>query len=334
MIKSIKFPPHDASKEAAESLLQVWSVIVFPFFPLKVNLVAIAILSRGECGLSKCITRYLVAMAAADLMVVIIDPLMKWTPQIYFPRSFLNITPVCSVIYTLVFASTAVSVWLTVAFTFDRFVAICCENVKTKYCTETTASVVIGTVSALGCLESVAWFFVFDPVEIIDNIPWFCTGKASYYTSPAWVAFELFHRILTPCVPFLLILVFNGLTVKRILTASRVRRKLRGNNNGENTLDTEMENRRKSIILLFSITGSFILLWLTLVVFYIFQRVSNMYDYTVTGPLYITEQASIMLQILSTCTNTCIYAVTQSKFRDEVKKAVKYPLILIIKLIK
>ncbi|XP_062895725.1 probable G-protein coupled receptor 139 [Mobula hypostoma] len=298
------------------------------------NLVAIVILSRGKCGLSKCVTHYLVGMAAADLLVVIPDPLLKWTAEIYFPRSFLFITPVCRLRQWLIFASTATSVWLTVAFTADRFVAICCQKLKTKYCTERTAAVIMGTVSALACLETVPWYFAYERREIIDGVPWFCVLSSSYKISLSWAAFQMFHRILTPCVAFFLILLFNIQTVRRILAASRARRGLRGQKSGENDKDREMENRHKSIVLLFSITASFILLWVTQVVFYIYQRISKSFVYSVTDPRYITAETAGMLQVLSSCTNTCIYALTQSKFREELKNALKYPLNRILKLMK
>ncbi|XP_062894259.1 probable G-protein coupled receptor 139 [Mobula hypostoma] len=284
------------------------------------------------CGLSKCVTRYLVGMAAADLLVVISDPLMRWTAVIYFPRSFLLITPVCRLNHWLISASTAASVWLTVAFTVDRFVAICCEKLKTRYCTERTAAVVIGTVSVLACLEGVPWSFAYGPGEIIDGVPWGCVRTQSYTNTPSWAAFDMFDLILTPCAPFFLILLFNILTVRRILAASRARRGLRGQKSGENDKDREMENRRKSIVLLFSITGCFIMFWATYVVFYIYQRISKSFDYSFTDPRYITQHTSEILQILSSCTNTCIYAVTQSKFRDELKNAVKYPVNQLLKL--
>ncbi|XP_072887604.1 probable G-protein coupled receptor 139 isoform X2 [Hemitrygon akajei] len=302
---------------------------------LSSNVVAIVILSRGKCGLSKCVTRYLVGMAAADLLVVISQPLLWGTALIYFPRSFLLITPVCSLGEWLISASTASSVWLTVAFTVDRCVAICCEKLKTKYCTERTAAVVIGSVSVLACLETVPWGFMYEPGEIIDGVPWYCVSTPSFVNSPSWAAFEMFHVVLTPCAPFFLILLFNILTVRRIIAASRARRGLRGQKSGENDKDREMENRRKSIVLLFSITGSFILLWGTQVVFYIYRRISNNFvANSLTDPRYITQHTAAMLQILSSCTNTCIYAMTQSKFREELKNAVKYPLNRIIKLMK
>ncbi|XP_067833453.1 probable G-protein coupled receptor 139 [Heptranchias perlo] len=274
-------------------------------------------------------------MAVADLLVVIVRVILGWIIPIYLPGSFLSITPVCTIIYFLGAAATGISVWSTVVFTFDRFVAICCEKLKIKYCTERTGTVVLGTVSVLGCLESLPWCFTIKPYYIIDNIPWYCVPKLSFRASPAWAAFEMFDLILTPCVPVCLILLLNVLTVRRILVSSRVRRGLRGRSNGENHKDPEMENRKKSIILLFSISGTFVLLWLTKIVFYIYVRVTGTQGYSsYSDPIYIIEHASKMLQLLSSCTNTCIYVLTQTKFREELKNAVKYPLNLIIKLVK
>ncbi|XP_062895271.1 probable G-protein coupled receptor 139 [Mobula hypostoma] len=320
--------------DCSASVLTECLIIAENYLVHPANLVAIVILARGKCGLSKCITLYLVGMAAADLLVVISNPLLKRTAGIYFSRSFLFITAVCRLVTWLMFASTATSVWLTVAFTVDRFVAICCEKLKTKYCTERTAAVVIGTVSVLACLETVPWGFVYESGEAIDGVSWYCILTPSFTNSHSWAAFYIFHRIFCPCVPFILMLLCNILTVRRILAASRARRGLRGQKSGESDKDREMENRRKSIVLLFNITGSFILLWGTLVVFSIYRRITGRFLHSVRDPRYVTDQASIMLQVLSSCTNTCIYVLTQSKFREELRNAVKYPLNLILKLMK
>ncbi|XP_067882929.1 probable G-protein coupled receptor 139 [Heterodontus francisci] len=246
-----------------------------------------------------------------------------------------KITPVCSLILVLLSAATVVSVWLTVVFTFDRFVAICCEKLKTKYCSEKMAAVVVGTVSVLGCLETVPWYFTQERYYIIDNVPMGCDNKLSFYTSTTWGTFDSFDLILTPCAPAFLILLLNVLTVRQILFSTKVRRGFRGHSNGENHKDAEMENRRKSIILLFSISGSFILLWVTLVVYHIYNQIVDIQHYSSYTDHHLNaQQISQMLQILSSCTNTCIYAVVQTKFRQELKKAVKYPFNLIVKLVK
>ncbi|XP_067827865.1 probable G-protein coupled receptor 139 [Heptranchias perlo] len=297
-----------------------------------VNLVAIVILSRGKCGLSNCITRYLVAMAASDQLVIITEVILNRISSYFFPGSFLLITPVCSLIKVLRRASIDNSVWLTVTFSFDRFAAICCQKLKTKYCTEKTAAVVIATTCTLLCLKNVPFYFTYKPGEIIDNVPWFCATKSSYYPEPGWVGFDWIDTIVTPLLPFALILLLNALTVRYILVASRVRKGLKGQSKGENHNDPEMESRRKSVILLFTISGSFILLWLLYVIEFFYYTITKTNNYDHNDSLYIFEQVGYILRNLSCCTNTFIYGVTQTKFREQFKSAVKYPVTLIVKL--
>ncbi|XP_059499760.1 probable G-protein coupled receptor 139 [Stegostoma tigrinum] len=306
-------------------------------FGVLANLATIVILSRGRCGLSKCITQYLISMAVTDFLVIIAAVILSRLRVIYFPANFLSTTPGCSVIIVFSCASRDSSVWLTVAFTFDRYLAICCPELKTKYCTEKTAVVVITVVCMMCCLKNIPFYFIYEPMYMIDKVPWYCSIKASNYISIAWRVYDWLDRILTPCLPFVLILLLNVLTVRHILLASRVRRRLRAERNGKNQGDSEMESRRKSIVLLFAISGSFLLLWLTYVVNFLFVQISGS-NYSIgsnaNDPKFILQECGYMLQLLSSCTNTCIYAGTQTKFRRELKDAFKLFFNLIAKLHK
>ncbi|XP_067835025.1 probable G-protein coupled receptor 139 [Heptranchias perlo] len=302
--------------------------------PVLVNLLTIVILSRGKCGLSKCVTLYLVAMAAGDLLVVITDLILRQIPIVFYIYFyFLWSNPVCNIHAVLLFAATDCSVWFTVSFTFDRFVAICCQKLKTKYCSERTASVVLGTVTVLSCLKNIPWYFMFTRWYTLINQPWFCAVTPSVMISPTWGVFEFLHNILTPCVPFILVLLLNVFTVRHIFEANRARRRLRGHSSGESPSDPEMESRRKSIILLFVISGNFILLWALFMVYSVWNRMLWLGFRSVILPNVIQEMG-FMLQLLSCCTNTCIYAVTQTKFREQLKNVVKYPFTVIVKFIK
>ncbi|XP_067885152.1 G-protein coupled receptor 182-like [Heterodontus francisci] len=296
-----------------------------------VNLVAILILTQEACGLSTCTTRYLVAMAMADLLVIITDVILTRMSYYYFPGSFLDITPLCSVIFVLSHASTDCSVWFTVTFSFDRFIAICCRKLKTQYCTEKTAVMVLATICILLSLKNVPFYFIIEPGEIINNVSWFCDVKPSYFTQPEWVGFDWFDTILNPLLPFALILLLNALTVRHILVASRVRKVLRSQSKGDNGSDPEMESRKKSVILLFTISGSFILLWLTYVIEFFYYNIAETNPTDYNESLYIFAYVGAMLQNLSCCTNTFIYGVTQSKFREQFKRAMKYVFTLIVK---
>uniref|UniRef100_UPI00398EA3D5 probable G-protein coupled receptor 139 n=1 Tax=Pristiophorus japonicus TaxID=55135 RepID=UPI00398EA3D5 len=298
-----------------------------------VNLVAIMNLSRGKCGLSTCTTRYLVAMAAADLLVVITDVILWKISWYYFPGSFLDITPVCTVMYVLARAATDCSVWFTVTFTFDRFVAICWQKLKTKYCTGRTAAVVLATSCILLCSKNIPFYFTLEPGYIIDNVLWYCVPIPAYFSEPRWVGFDWFDMVLTPLLPFAVILLLNALTVRHILVASRVIKRLKGESKGGNGSDPEMESRRKSVILLFTISGSFILLWLIIVIYLFYYSITGINPSDYSDSLYQFTDVGFMLRNLSCCRNTFIYGVTQSKFREQLKSAVKYPVTSIVQLI-
>ncbi|XP_067884334.1 probable G-protein coupled receptor 139 [Heterodontus francisci] len=299
-----------------------------------VNLLTIRILSRGKCGLSKCVTRYLVAMAAADLLVIILDLILRHIPIVYPEQfHFLLSIPVCNIHAILLYTATDCSVWFTVTFTFDRFVAICCQKLKSKYCSEKTAAVVLGTVVVLSCLKNIFWYFMFTGLYLLWNIPWFCDAAEDARNSPVWEAIEFLHYILTPFVPFLVILLLNALTVRHILVRSRGRRRLRDHSSGDRRKDPEMDSRRKSIILLLIISANFILLWALLMVFSIWSRMWYLGYHSVFLPEFLRE-LGFMLQLLSCCTNAAIYAVTQTQFRVQLKNVLKYPFTPIFKFIQ
>ncbi|XP_048449379.1 probable G-protein coupled receptor 139, partial [Rhincodon typus] len=264
-------------------------------------------------------------MAVADLLVIILDLILRHIPIVYQEQFyFLVFIPVCNVHAVLLYAATDCSVWFTVTFTFDRFVAICCQKLKSKYCSEKTAAVVLGTVTVLSCLKNIFWYFMLTARYWLQNSPWFCDATIDVYVSRVWVTIEFLHHILTPTLPFLLILLLNVFTVRHILVTSRARRRLRAHTNGDGQCDTEMRNRKKSIILLFVISANFILLWSMLMVYSIWNRMWYLgYDSVYLD--YFVLELGFMLQLLSCCTNTAIYAVTQTKFRQQLKNVLKYP---------
>ncbi|XP_078056416.1 neuropeptides capa receptor-like [Mustelus asterias] len=304
---------------------------------LDANLAVIVILSRRKCGLSGCITYYLMSMAVTDLLVMVTAVILNRIAGIYFPYSFLSITPICSLRSALIFAAIDSSAWLTVTFTFDRFVAICCHKLKMKYCTEKTAAWVIGILSALTCIKNAFLYFVYEPRYTINKVPWFCNAKAIFYSSAAWAAYDWIRCIFTPCLPFILILLLNALTVRHIIAANRARRRLRVQSKGDNQSDPEMEKRKRSIVLLFAISGSFILLYLLFFITIIYVRIAKVTYFSGSNSnesTFSLEEKGFMLQFLSSCVNPFIYAGTQRKFRTELTNGLKYPLSKLIKLLR
>ncbi|XP_059805655.1 probable G-protein coupled receptor 139 [Hypanus sabinus] len=255
-------------------------------------------------------------MAAADLLVVILAVIAEQINYIYMFSDFLLTLPVCSLALVLRLATTDWSVWFTVAFTIDRYIAICCQKLRKRYCTERTATMVILIVCAGGCAKSTPFYFAMDRRR--------CVASNEYLTSSGWRIYELFDSIITPLLPICLILLFNALTIRHIIAANKVRRAVR--NSSENGKDPELESRKKSMILLFTLSANFVLLWMPYVIHSLTWQTEN-YTYAdkyFSTPIYILQQFGFMLQLLSSCTNTCIYGLTQRKFREELKNGLKY----------
>ncbi|XP_048475044.1 probable G-protein coupled receptor 139 [Rhincodon typus] len=298
------------------------------------NLTVIAILSRRRCGLSGCTIYYLVSMAVTDLLVLVTCVILNRIAGIYFPYSFLSTTPVCRL--RAVLNSTAVdsSAWLTVTFTFDRFVVISCQKLKTKYCTKKTAAWVIGIVSTLCSIKNAFLYFIYEPVYTFNNVPWFCNIKLIFYMSPAWAAYDLFRGIFNPFLPFILILLLNALTIRYIIVANGARRRLRAQSQGENQSDAEMKKRRKSIVLLFAISGSFLLLYFLSFITILYVRIAKVTYFSgsdFSQSIFILEGSAFMILFLCSCINPFIYAGTQNEFRVELKNGLKYPLLRLLK---
>ncbi|XP_067883461.1 probable G-protein coupled receptor 139 [Heterodontus francisci] len=313
------------------SIIQYFYYPILAIVAVPVNLMTIVILSRGKCGLSKCVTHYLVAMASADLLVNIFDVILRHIPVVYHEQFYFRESiHVCNIHAILLYAATDCSVRFTVTFTFDRFVAICCQKLKRKYCTEKTAAVVLGAVTVLSCLKNIFWYFMLAGQYILHNQPWFCAVTKDVVFSRVWATIEFLHNILTPGILFVVILLLNALTIRHILLSSRGRRRLRAHSSRKSRRDPEMETRRKSIILLLVISANFILLWSVFMVYSMWNRLRYWGDQSIFLPDFLQE-LGFMLQLLSCCTNTAIYAVTQTQFREQLKIVLTYPFILIMK---
>ncbi|XP_060684544.1 probable G-protein coupled receptor 139 [Hemiscyllium ocellatum] len=299
------------------------SAICYPILAVvgtAANLVAVIILCRGQCGLSRCITCYLVAIAVSDFFVMIFAVILNRIIRLYCKYGLISTTPGCRFSTVLVYVTQDCSVWLTLAFIIDRFIAICCQSLKLRYCTEKSKSMVIGILCALSCIKNIPFYFIYQPLYMMDGVPWFCDIKSTFYTLPIWHAYDWLDHVLTQFLPFVLVLLLNALTVRYILMAIRARKRLLSMENGT---DPVMVKRGKSIVLLFTISLSFSCLWVMYVGRFLYVRVTvKVYFTGLDGNdlQAIFQETTNMFQLLSSCNNVFIYAVSQHKFRKELQK--------------
>ncbi|XP_059509264.1 uncharacterized protein LOC132210831 [Stegostoma tigrinum] len=82
-------------------VLQILQFIYYPILAIAAvpaNIVTIVILSQEKCGLSRCVSHYLVDMATADLLVIIFDLILRHIPFVYLEQHhFLEDIPVSEI---------------------------------------------------------------------------------------------------------------------------------------------------------------------------------------------------------------------------------------------
>ncbi|XP_059498748.1 probable G-protein coupled receptor 139 [Stegostoma tigrinum] len=274
----------------------------------------------------------MLAMVTADLLVMLINVILFHIVSRLFPYSFLSYTVVIKLILYMSCTNVYLSVWYTVCFTFDRYVAICCHKLKTKYSTVRTASRVIIIVSVLVYLENIPFWFAYEHQRTIKNIQWGFRPSVIFLTSPVGAMYSRLQNVLVTWIPFILILLFNGLTARHIVISNISRRRLRAQQ-AESQTDPEMKSRRKSIVLLFLVSGSFMLLNMTSAVSSLINTLAVLDQIHYTSPPYIATETGYLLTHLSSCTNTCIYAMTQTRFRAELQNVLNSPWTLFLAMV-
>ncbi|XP_048376376.1 neuropeptides capa receptor-like isoform X2 [Stegostoma tigrinum] len=305
--------------------------------PLDILFHILAILGiPGKCGLSRGITHYMTAMATGDLMVLVFNVIVSQIISYHFPSWLLTYTPVCRLNAFLQGLSLQLSIWFTIAFTFDRFVAICCNKLKMRYCTERTANVVISTLTMLNILINIPFSFRLEPSYVLNNVQRGCRTVSGYLTSSAWAAHRWVTNISSTFLPITLLLLLNTLTARNILVASRARRALKSSSGGAGKMgsDHELKSRKTSIVLLFTISGCFMVLSVPITVISICVSFTHLLAYQSSNSLYLAIRVTFLMTCTSSCTNTCIYALTQRRFREEIKNLLKSPYYLLLKLQK
>ncbi|XP_078273650.1 putative G-protein coupled receptor 139 [Rhinoraja longicauda] len=289
---------------------------------ISANVVTLMTLGLRDCGLSQSTSIYLVAMAAADLLVIAFYVVLNRILVPRFPQYFHLYTAVCRVVLIMIAAVVDCSVWLTVSFTFDRFVAICFQGFRRRYCTAKSAALVVSTVYFLTYCRNLPYYFTVLPHAVYNGLEVGCRTNPVIYTVLSWRTFYWQHTILTPLVPYVAVVLFNALTIKHVLVASRARQSFRSD--GE-SVDAELRSRRRAMVLLFAASASFITLWMLTVGLFLFSRIRNKYSYRdFNDPFAVVNEMARMLRVLNCCSSTCMYALTQSKFREELKGLGRY----------
>ena len=229
----------------------------------------------------------------------------------------------CRVYKVLHYSAGDASVWLLVAFTFDRFVAVCFPLSKRRVCKWKRAVIASATILFLSLAKNLHEFWTRGP-EYRKNgeLRRVCGSQPQYqffldYVRP-WLVL-----VLIMAVPFVLILVFNCSIVGGLIKAKRVRDRtvsvcestaLSGTGNKPQT--SASSGFRQTTFMCLGISFAFLICMAPSIVLLI----GKPYWKHRTNTAYsISKAISNFLVFVNHSINFILYCVTGQRFRDELK---------------
>ncbi|XP_048409189.1 transmembrane protein 183A isoform X3 [Stegostoma tigrinum] len=294
---------------------------------MKTNIVAFLIFWQRNCMLSKSSTYYLMAISVADTLVLIFIVIIELVLKFHILEPFWARDPWCTIRDIFNYGAYNASVWLVVTFTVERFIAISTFRLKTKLCTARCAIMVISLTFILSYLLAVPYFWsnhsqarpISNNVTESLEILYICVYKRniSYLFVHGLVWFQ---TIFDYIVPFVIIFTLNGLTLRLIMQSNKVHQscEVKGKDNSAGSLYFRAQ-KRKSIVLLITVSMSFALLCATRLVTQLILRITyydiDRMDYSQT--INVVADIGSMLDLTNMAINMYLYACTQPKFRKE-----------------
>ncbi|XP_063810913.1 probable G-protein coupled receptor 139 [Pseudophryne corroboree] len=297
-------------------------------FGIPASLVTMAVLWRGSLDMTKSIVYYLVALALANLLLILVVTIFRDIFYFYVDITLWWPQPSCGVSNWIYFTCVYSLTWLTVAFSVDRYVIVCCMKLKLRFCKPSVTRWVIVGVYVGAFLVAMPTFWMYVPVLTTrpdGSVFHICSLHRNLSSIPFLSVYDHIQTTVWIILPLISLVLTNGLTVWYITITTRTRQSLKVGSAGNQGDDPEVGRRKKSVTLLAMISLSFLGHWLPKMVVKVIERFTyppvNRYDFY--HPVNVTRMLCNMLIVFSSFSNVCIYSLTITKFRQELFRGAK-----------
>ena len=227
----------------------------------------------------------------------------------------------CRVYKVVFYTAGDVSIWLLVAFTFDRFIAVCFPLKKSSVCRWKRAAIASGTILFLALAKNFHEFWTRGPEYIKGKFYRICGTQAQYaffldYVRP-WIAF-----LLIMVIPFVLLFLLNCMIVYSLIKAQRMRSKAAAapactaTTGTGNKPQKSTASFRQTTLMCLSISFAFLICMAPSIVLLIGK------PYWKHRSKLAYENAKAICNLLgfvNHCINFFLYCVTGRRFRQELK---------------
>lgn len=263
------------------------------------------------------------AISVADNLVLVFIVVLELSLQYHQKEMFWSYEPWCSLRDIFNYGVYNASTWLVVVFTAERFVAIHMWKIKTKVCTPRCAAWTITAIFVFSLIFAVPYYWSNSSVYENNRTRCIYNPEAPPQFILTLVWFQTLHIYI---VPYLIILTLNGLMLRLISVSNRVHITSDLTSRVNKVTPLLRSRKRKSMVLLFTVSMSFVLLSVTRAITQIILRMSHMNpfnrnDYSFS--INIIADIGTMLSLSNAAINMYLYVCTQSKFRQEVLASIR-----------
>lgn len=267
--------------------------------------------------LSKSSTFYLMAISVADNLVLIFIVVLELSLKYHQQEPFWSYEPWCNLKDIFNYGAYNASTWLVVVFTVERFISIHTGKMKTKICTSRCAAWTIMTVYLFSHLFAIPYYWSNASVHKNNQTRCIYNPEAPSHFIHTLVWFQTLQAYI---FPFIIILTLNGLTLRLISLSNRVHITADSTSRVNKVMPLLRHRKRKSVVLLVTVSMSFVLLSVTRAITQIILRTTHMYtldrnDYNLR--INVAADTGTMLSLSNAAANMYLYVCTQSKFRQE-----------------
>ncbi|MCI4381144.1 hypothetical protein PGIGA_G00248240 [Pangasianodon gigas] len=288
------------------------------------NVMSFVIFWRRKCMLSKSSTFYLMAISIADTAVLVFIVVLELSVKYLTVEPFWSQEPWCSLRDIFTYGASNTSTWLVVAFTAERFLSITTYSLRKHIGIPHGTLWTICIICALSHLLALPYYWAYVSVYSQDLQRWVCIYKPNA-TIQYTLTIVSMQTIVSHILPFVIIGVLNGLTLRQISLINRVHIIC---TSGQKVTPLLRSRKRKSVVLLVTVSMTFVLLTITRSITQIILRTKgyalNRDDYSLS--INVAADIGTMLSLSNAAINMYLYACTQTRFRQEVITCVKYSL--------
>ncbi|KAK2149745.1 hypothetical protein LSH36_438g02034 [Paralvinella palmiformis] len=278
------------------------------------NVLSMAVLCHRRMRTSTSV--YLIALAIYDSLVLVSLVLCMALPTIYFRSAILE--PYIAIFpyiqpyaYPVALIAQTCSIYTTVGFTVERYIAVCYPLRAVKFCTISRAQKSVIVIFLSSFVYNIPRMFEYRTVSALDpetNASYVTYDQTSLSRNPLYqhVYFIYMNIFIMLLLPFAVLTALNILLVRAVRRSSRAE--------GKQVVSSKQRNENNLTVMLISVVAVFLVCQISSIFDNIFMATLEA-DVLNTEPFIELTCISSLMVITNSAVNFYLYCVFGEKFR-------------------